>query len=361
MGDRLAARRALHAEYLHFVKRLAQRHAQDIDLVALYGSYHNGTDTAFSDVDCYFVPRNEAGQAMAFTAILQGVGYDLFPLSWQRLEAMAALQTGMLPLLGNVRLLYCRDEAVRRRFEALQAQLHRHLLDADHAQKAAAAALDAIGDSIAQLQQTLDAGMLRLQAGQLAAQLTNIVLLWHQSYLQGGQKMACTQLAGIAGLPRAIRQAYKAVAYSPKPNECAQAAWRMAAAAAQHMGRPMPSAAVTGRGAQPVQPTQKADAAALAALYQEIASTFNKIFVFCRAGDVVNAFFAAVSLQQDLCYAQTLGAPGLDVLGRWTPQNLAAFAQHACAVRRALVQTILAAGGTICQYQTVDALAHDLL
>ena len=67
-------------------------YAGKVALVCLYGSHINGTANERSDVDCYFVPKTQEGNLLARTFLLGGVGYDLFPMPWQRLEAIARLE-----------------------------------------------------------------------------------------------------------------------------------------------------------------------------------------------------------------------------------------------------------------------------
>ena len=54
-------------------------YAGKVALVCLYGSHINGTANEQSDVDCYFVPKTEAGMTLARTFLLEGVGYDIYP------------------------------------------------------------------------------------------------------------------------------------------------------------------------------------------------------------------------------------------------------------------------------------------
>ena len=74
-------------------------------LVCLFGSHVNGTANEHSDLDCYFVPKTGEGRALARTFLIQGVGYDFFPLTWERLEGLARLEEPLLPLLGDARVL----------------------------------------------------------------------------------------------------------------------------------------------------------------------------------------------------------------------------------------------------------------
>ncbi len=83
---------------IRWIQRRAEGFRGDIAVIAAYGSYINGTANPRSDVDCYFVPKTERGGKFAATFILAGVGYDIFPMNWARLERIADLRDSLTPL-----------------------------------------------------------------------------------------------------------------------------------------------------------------------------------------------------------------------------------------------------------------------
>ena len=101
----------------------------DISLVAIYGSHINGTDQEWSDVDCYFIPKTDRGRAFGLDFILAGVRFDIFPLSWERLQGIAHLQEPLVPLVGDAVLLYSDSQEDTDRFQALQRELAACLAD----------------------------------------------------------------------------------------------------------------------------------------------------------------------------------------------------------------------------------------
>lgn len=74
------------------MNRVKTEYADDISLVLLYGSYINGTANSKSDVDCYYIPKTERGYDLGTGFTIDGVGYDLFPISWERITRISDLQ-----------------------------------------------------------------------------------------------------------------------------------------------------------------------------------------------------------------------------------------------------------------------------
>ncbi len=58
-------------------------------------------------MDCCFIPKTERGYEMAAGFILEGVGYDIFPMSWERIERIACLRENLTPLVGDAEIIFC--------------------------------------------------------------------------------------------------------------------------------------------------------------------------------------------------------------------------------------------------------------
>lgn len=64
---------------------------------------------------------------MGIGFIIEGVGYDLFPISWGKMERIADLQESLLPLVGDVQVIYCGDSSDLERFKNIQTKLYSNL------------------------------------------------------------------------------------------------------------------------------------------------------------------------------------------------------------------------------------------
>lgn len=114
------------------MNKVKTEYADDVSLVLLYGSYINGTANSKSDVDCYYIPKTERGYNLGIGFIIDGVGYDLFPISWERITRIADLQECLLPLVGDVRVIYCGDSCDLERFKEIQSKLHSNLANDEY-------------------------------------------------------------------------------------------------------------------------------------------------------------------------------------------------------------------------------------
>jgi len=71
-------------------------------LIAISG--HSLDDDCHGECFDYFVPANERGNRLAQTFIIDGVGHDLYPRSWKRIEDMAQFDDDFTSGLGEVLL-----------------------------------------------------------------------------------------------------------------------------------------------------------------------------------------------------------------------------------------------------------------
>ena len=67
----------------------------------------------------YFVPITERGYHFGRTFILEGVGFDIWGIDWQRLEKFAELEEYNITCLADGEILYARTKEDAERFRRL--------------------------------------------------------------------------------------------------------------------------------------------------------------------------------------------------------------------------------------------------
>lgn len=83
-----------------------QKIRQDYALVVVMGSYIYGATHDRSDLDLYFVPKTERGYHLGFTFILEEIGFDLWPISWKRLEKIAGHEERITSIVTEGKVLF---------------------------------------------------------------------------------------------------------------------------------------------------------------------------------------------------------------------------------------------------------------
>ncbi len=318
---------------VHWIEETVRKHyAGKVALVCLYGSHINGTASETSDVDCYFIPKTREGTALARTFLLEGVGYDLFPMSWQRLEAIARLEQSHQPLLGDVQVLYADSPADLQKLEAVQRQLRDNLADPVFRQRAAQARFARACSRLPLA--TDDAKTARLKAGGLLMDVAEVFAFGQGEYYHYGLKRQFPDLLALPQRPDGLEGDYLAVLKANTPAEIACACLRLLERC------PWPVL----QNQQPVAWADRPAPAQLAGLYEEISSTFLKIYRCAAVGDAVLAFLSAVCLQWEL--------PWTDLLSCYRYDDLATLGETARKVENQLRQELKQAGISLKDYQT---------
>lgn len=107
------------------IDRIEKDYKEDIALlIGIKGHSTNGD--GHGECFDFFVPATERGNELSETFIIDGVGHDLYPRSWERLENSVNLDDMPL-LLDQATILYARSEEDASRFEELKKRMAANL------------------------------------------------------------------------------------------------------------------------------------------------------------------------------------------------------------------------------------------
>ena len=116
------------------LKTVEDKYADDIALVISHSTLNIDSDAATVS---YFVPVTDKGRQFAQTFILEGRGYDIWGIEWERLERFAALEEYNITVLADSKILYARTPEDAARFEMLKHAQLDNLRDPMQARKPA--------------------------------------------------------------------------------------------------------------------------------------------------------------------------------------------------------------------------------
>ena len=345
-----AVRKRLNDQLVSWLReRAAGDFAGELSLVVSYGSHWNGTAGPLSDVDCYFVPKTERGLAFGCQFVLQGVGYDIFPMSWERLRGIARLEESLTPLVGDAQVLYYGDEGDLTRFRALERELRQCLQDSAYCREMAEKRFFRAWEQCGRLE-TGDLSSRRLAAGLLLMDAAEAVAFANGTYFHRGLKGQFADLQAMAQAPEGFLALYQQAIQAGDAQALEEACGALLAALGNWLGKEMPAPAPTQ---QAMGPGQRKDAAGLGPWYEELSSTFQKLRSCRERGDWVLAFLSAVCLQRELeGIALEYAVPRYQVLGAYQWDDLDPLVQAADRAEAELTAAIRQSGGIIKEYDS---------
>lgn len=333
--------------------RVRTKYNDDISMVLLYGSYINGTANRRSDVDCYFIPKNDRGYEMAVDFMIDGIGYDLFPISWDRVESIAALKEVLLPCVGDVKILYYHSEEDLERFRQIQRKQQHNLKNTVYVKRIAEERFLFACDLYSEMTVHTDTNAIRKLAGNIIMTLADAIAIFNHDYFHFGLKKQLEDLqTRFPAIPKEFTNAYIRVIQSPDHTSCIEHCFTLLTITADYLG--LESQIHETAAKEQVSSKAQPDFQWLAGLYEEISSTFNKIYICCETGNYVLAFLSAVCLQRDLDDAVEYGGEKYSLLDSYFYAELPLLARRAKEIEADYVQRILDGGGRIKSFNSFE-------
>lgn len=274
--------------YLDEILKLIETdYSSDIDLLVLYGSYVNGNTHAKSDVDMFYVPKSNRSQELCKTYLIQDVGYDLFPISWERLENIARLKEFLIPLLVKGKVLYAQSPKDESRFIQLQNQALTYLNDPLHRTKVAKHRIDEATQRLGKMLLLSDPAMILQESICRIEECIDAVLLSRGIVHLSGIRNFSHDIAQVHDFPTGLTDVFDALPHQKDPSICLSLVLEgMKIASSFISNEPLASK------------TPKVDE--LTAFYQEAISTYHKVLAAYDEDDSRWAYLAAAHLQKEM-------------------------------------------------------------
>ncbi len=199
-------RKEINGRLVRWIAEKAEReYAEDISLVLIYGSYVNGTANSRSDVDCCFIPKTERGYEMATGFILEGVGYDIFPMSWERVERIACLRENLTPLVGDAEIIFCGSAEDMARLQGMQEKSQCCLADGAYVREIAEERCREAGRLCGMLERVRTETEAWKLTGMVIMTLADAVAVFQHGYFHFGLKQQFEDLMKLREVPEGDR------------------------------------------------------------------------------------------------------------------------------------------------------------
>lgn len=102
------------------IEKIEKDYKNDIALVVMMGSNIYNDTHSRSDLDMYFVINTPRGSELGMTFIIDGIGFDFWPISWTRLEKIANHEERITSIITEGRIIYYSSEEDLKKFQDLR-------------------------------------------------------------------------------------------------------------------------------------------------------------------------------------------------------------------------------------------------
>lgn len=339
------------------INKIEKEYKDDIALlIGIKGHSTNGD--GHGECFDFFVPATERGNELTETFIIDGIGHDLYPRSWERLENSVKLDD-MALLLDQATILYARSEDEVKRFEDCRNRMWKNLNNDSFVY---AKALEYM-DKALEIYRTIifedKLYRVRSESDCIHECLSKAVAFMNHTYTESPVYSENQAYNG---------QEENRLYYCPEMKIVpdgffANARMLLEAKNADSLKETIYALLKTTRAfileRKPVKSAAKAAAninfQALADWYQELSLTWRRIRYFCKNNMVEKAYVDACYLQEELLYvAQEYKIDELNLLDSFDKDNLSLLADRSNQLEK-IIQGILGEHGIkINSYASVE-------
>lgn len=335
-GTRLAdwAVRKIKSEYRDDVCLLLEHRTLKLD--------KDRDETSFS----FYIPATSRANGLARTFIIDGIGYDLFPMSWERIENMADVKEYNTTCLADAEILYARNDDDRQRFISLQAKLKANLQNPHYMYNRALEWFSTVMDIYWEMLFEENLYKVRENAGHICDLLSISVASVNRRYFKHGQTDQIEELSSMDKVPVDFIELYKHIVHAETADEQKKLCHDIIASTRTFLKQNDKNA---------VKKISAPEFSELAIWYQELCYTWRRIYHWCDRNDPVNAYIWSCFLQKEVDeVCAEFGLRELDILGAFNSDDLSSFRRHAEFIEQKIIGAIKAAGVQIESYASVE-------
>jgi len=170
----------------------------------------------------YFISKNERGKNLSTQFIVEGVSYDLFPISWERLIANAAMDSPQGYLLLDTEVIYYSSEEALNRFENMKDSL-KTILSGKYDEMLVNKAYEYFNESYIYLynmnKYKNSMSSVRLEAGKLLNKISNALGFANCEYYKNGNGSILRDSLKLEKLPKDYKVLVNNIIFSSSSEE----------------------------------------------------------------------------------------------------------------------------------------------
>lgn len=299
----------------------------------------------------YFVPITERGYQFGQTFILEGTGFDIWGIDWDRLERFADLEEYNITVLADAEILYARCPEDAAHFASLKKRLSDHLADNEKTRKCAMNAYAQAKRIFFNMLFSKGSGI-RLCAGYVVDYLARAAAFVNHSYFKKSQTDQINELSAMEKLPADFLDNYEKVITEQSDSRRKKLCYEMIVSIGDLL---------TQEYGEEKQVPEEHYFQDLADWYAELSYTWKRIRHYTALNDVIKTHMWGIMLQNEL--NQVCGDFGLkkmELMSAYNAKELTAFAKRANELESEMREIIVNGGGTIREYMSIEEFENEV-
>lgn len=327
------------------IHKIQKQYPDDVSLVIGHEHWKiepDGNEAAFN----FFIPATERGYTLAKTFIIDEIGYDLFPMSWERVEGLANLNESLTTCLADGVILYTRNEEDKERFINLQKKLFKNLESPEFTYKKGLEKINTAMELYKNLLFDNSFSHVRKASGYIAGYLSQAVATLNGTYFKRGPENQISVLSEMKHIPEEFIRLYQGIVTAITLEETKDLCYQLINTTRKFFSHWTPK-----KETKAVEYNFED----LADWYEEGIYTFRRIYYYCDKKDVFNCFAWGYNFQQEFDFIEEeFGLKTMDLIGVFDSTDLSAFRKRAEELEQYLVSEIKKHGVVIQEFANIQ-------
>ncbi|MBU3104686.1 hypothetical protein [Clostridium gasigenes] len=304
-------------------EKIKNEYAEDVALlIGQKGACKIPTDEQNIAVD-FFIPNTKKGYNLAETFIIEDMGYDLFPMSWERLEGIANLDEKITFAFAKGVILYSRTKEDEERFLKIQEKLKSNLEDKEVAYRKSLEQIDIAMNIFKTMVFDNDMSHVRKSAGGIMQYLSMAIATFNGTFLGGsyGTMQFVEEVSQMSLKPELFAEICKDIVVEKDIDKIKSLAHRLIDTTRKFFMKNRQTEFYDERNYNYED---------LAGWYYESRYTFRRVEYYCKSKDYMSAYELGCYLQIEFDSIQgEFALDRMDLLGNFEWDNLLDFEKQA--------------------------------
>lgn len=268
------------------VENIETSYSEDVSLLICYGSYITGDYGVMSDIDFFFVPKTKQGYKLGYQFILNNIGYDLWPVSWERLTNISNLEEQLASILMDGEVLFAASEDDLQKLDDLKNKLKQNLSSETIAMKMSMRYMDK-AKAVYFDMQNHEGNMVFIDAVNIAETLLFAIAIINGAYTKKGIKRIEDEINGFSMIPAGYMETYRKLIRTNKKAEVRRIVNELIVET-EKIWKTKFEGDKNG-----------VDISELTGFYEEFKSAYNKLLLACDEKNYENAYYAGFMIDRE--------------------------------------------------------------
>lgn len=302
----------------------------------------------------YFVPITEKGRMFAKTFILQGVGFDIWGIDWERLEKFAELDEYNITVLADSEILYARNSEDEYRFIELKKKQAVNLSDRKKMRVCALDAYKQAKNIYFEMLFSVSESDIKLAAGYTIDYLAQSIAFTNQKYFKSSQTDQIKELKEMQNVPVGFAELYNSVIFEFDGEKQKSLCFKLINMVRTFLDK-------NKIYCEEKKLCMENNYQDLADWYAELSYTWLRIRKYGEKKDVTKTYMWGIMLQEELNrVCSDFGIDKFELMSKFNSENLSAFIVHANAIESKVKELITDGGGIIREYDCFEDFLNEV-